>query len=134
MKTWKAIIRGKEADVVNSQWYNAELAIIARKAAVQFDGAIDINPCVSNFFFDKEGLSSLPIQIGINWGAIGTVTPATAEDYAELIKEAAKLADGFKYNGYYEKWIAWDDLSRAEQKEICDYMAEAEAEFAVVNV
>lgn len=41
-----------------------------------------------------------PISIGVNWSAIGTVTPDEAMKFAENIAKAAKLAQEFPYNGY----------------------------------
>lgn len=36
----------------------------------------------------------------VNWSAIGTVTPEEALEFATALTIAAKLAEGFKYNGY----------------------------------
>ena len=41
-----------------------------------------------------------PIQMGVNWSAIGTVDAETTIKFAELLKTAADLAEGFKFNGY----------------------------------
>lgn len=41
-----------------------------------------------------------PVCIGVNWSAIGTVTPDEALAFAEDIAKAAKLAQEFPYNGY----------------------------------
>ena len=41
-----------------------------------------------------------PIKTAVNWCAIGDTEPDKAIAFAELLKEAAELAKGFKYNGY----------------------------------
>ena len=41
-----------------------------------------------------------PIQAIVNWSSIGSVSPEEACKFAKLLTEAAKLAHGFKYNGY----------------------------------
>lgn len=41
-----------------------------------------------------------PVCIGVNWSAIGTVTPDEALAFAKDIAKAAKLAQEFPYNGY----------------------------------
>ena len=45
-----------------------------------------------------------PIQMGINWAAIGTVPPEEAEEFAHTLLEAAKDCRNFKYNGYVIDW------------------------------
>ena len=40
------------------------------------------------------------IHIGVNWAAMGTVSPADTIEYAKLLARAAHAADGFIYNGY----------------------------------
>lgn len=41
-----------------------------------------------------------PIHLGVNWSAIGTVPASEAVDFAQRLMDAAKAAEGFKYNGY----------------------------------
>lgn len=40
------------------------------------------------------------VQIGVNWAALGTVTPDEAAAFGKTLAEAAELARSFKYNGY----------------------------------
>ena len=40
------------------------------------------------------------VKIGVNWYASGTVPPDSAEEFAELLKKAAKIAREFPYHGY----------------------------------
>ena len=40
------------------------------------------------------------VSIGVNWYASGTVSPEKAEEFADLLKKAAKVAREFPYNGY----------------------------------
>lgn len=42
----------------------------------------------------------MPVSLGVNWSAIGTVTPDEALAFAKDIAKAAKLAQEFPYNGY----------------------------------
>lgn len=41
-----------------------------------------------------------PIQLGVNWSAIGIVPASEALDFAQRLMAAAKAAEGFEYNGY----------------------------------
>ncbi|MBR0280624.1 MAG: hypothetical protein IJQ81_03410 [Oscillibacter sp.] len=41
-----------------------------------------------------------PIQLGINWAAIGTVSIAEAREFAQNIMNVATAVENFKYNGY----------------------------------
>ena len=41
-----------------------------------------------------------PIQIGINWSALGTLPVSDAREFAEKLLEAATAAEDFKHNGY----------------------------------
>ena len=55
--------------------------------------------------FELSGaLMDSPIQMGINWAAIGTVSPEEAEEFAHTLLEAAKDCRNFKYNGYVIDW------------------------------
>ena len=45
-----------------------------------------------------------PIQVGVNWAAIGTVSPEEAEEFAHTLLEAAEDCRNFKYNGYVIDW------------------------------
>ena len=55
--------------------------------------------------FELNGaLMDSPVQIGINWAAIGTVSPEEAEEFAHTLLEAAEDCRNFKYNGYVIDW------------------------------
>lgn len=41
-----------------------------------------------------------PVKIGVNWSAVGTVSPDEAISFAQRLMEAAKAAEAFIYNGY----------------------------------
>ena len=41
-----------------------------------------------------------PVQLGVNWAGIGTVSIDKAKDFATAISNAAGLAEGFIYAGY----------------------------------
>lgn len=41
-----------------------------------------------------------PIQLGVNWSAIGTVPASEAVEFAQQLMAAAKAAEDFEYNGY----------------------------------
>ena len=45
-----------------------------------------------------------PIQVGVNWASIGTVSPEKAEEFAHALLEAAEDCRNFKYNGYVIDW------------------------------
>ena len=45
-----------------------------------------------------------PIQVGVNWASIGTVSPEKAEEFAHALSEAIKDSRNFKYNGYVIDW------------------------------
>ena len=47
---------------------------------------------------------SSPIQVGVNWASIGTVSPEKAEEFAHALSEAIKDSRNFKYNGYVIDW------------------------------
>ncbi len=40
------------------------------------------------------------IDMGVNWGALGTVSAEEATEFAEALTKAAELATNFPYNGY----------------------------------
>ena len=49
---------------------------------------------------------SSPIQVGVNWAAIGTVSPEETEEFAHALLKAAEDCRNFKYNGYVIDWAA----------------------------
>ena len=46
------------------------------------------------------------IQMGVNWAALGTVSPEETEEFAYTLLEAAEDCRNFKYNGYVIDWAA----------------------------
>ena len=51
-------------------------------------------------FYNMAGILDRTVSLGVNWSAIGTVSPEKAEAFAEKLKAAAQEAKNFKYNGY----------------------------------
>ena len=47
-----------------------------------------------------------PIQVGVNWASIGTVSPEETEEFAHTLLKAAEDCRNFKYNGYIIDWAA----------------------------
>ena len=47
-----------------------------------------------------------PIQVGVNWASIGTVSPEETEEFAHALLKAAEDCRNFKYNGYVIDWAA----------------------------
>ena len=47
-----------------------------------------------------------PIQMGVNWASIGTVSPEETEEFAHALLQAAEDCKNFKYNGYMLDWAA----------------------------
>ena len=56
--------------------------------------------------YEINQFSDEPIQLGVNWSAIGTVPAAEAQEFAQKLMNAAVAAENFKYNGYT---IDWED-------------------------
>ena len=56
--------------------------------------------CEDISLYNVGGGAYTSIKIGVNWYASGTVPPDSAEEFAELLKKAAKIAREFPYNGY----------------------------------
>ncbi len=50
--------------------------------------------------FDMGGSFGQPVQLGVNWSAIGTVPASEAVDFARRLTAAAEAAAGFEFNGY----------------------------------
>lgn len=40
------------------------------------------------------------VQLGVNWSAIGTVSPEKAEAFGKALVDASEVCKNFKYNGY----------------------------------
>lgn len=45
-------------------------------------------------------LDNEPIELGVNWSAIGTVPALKAHMMAKVLEKAANLSGNFKFNGY----------------------------------
>ena len=54
------------------------------------------------YIVDMNGftLDDVPVNLGINWASIGSVTPDEADVFADRLKVAAEACRNFKYNGY----------------------------------
>ena len=54
------------------------------------------------YIVDMNGFTpdDVPVNLGINWAAIGSVTPDEADVFADRLKVAAEACRNFKYNGY----------------------------------
>lgn len=42
----------------------------------------------------------MPVRLGVNWAACGTVEPAEARDFAARLSSAADAAQNWEYNGF----------------------------------
>ena len=60
---------------------------------------------VSVFELDNAYEDS-PIQVGVNWASIGTVSLEETEEFAHALLKAAEDCRNFKYNGYVIDWTA----------------------------
>lgn len=99
---------GEEATkTVDFNIYEEARFQLTKDSRTKYDGRIE--------FFDQALGSRYPIDMGVNWSAIGTVSPDIAEDFADKLKEAANTARNFKYNGY--KITYGKDESHEEIKE-----------------
>ena len=54
------------------------------------------------YIVDMSGFTpdDVPVNLGINWAAIGSVTPDEADVFAGRLKVASEACRNFKYNGY----------------------------------
>ena len=78
---------------VKYQEYRAELRRVERELGIGIGARNGIE------LFDMED-GVLPVKLGVNWSALGTVSGEEARRYAELLMKAAQAAENFKYNGY----------------------------------
>lgn len=78
--------------VVKYRDYFFELRKLQRK--YRLDGNIYVCD-THNFGVDEE-----PIQLGVNWASIGTVSVEEAEKFISTLKQAIEDCKNFKYNGY----------------------------------
>lgn len=82
-----------ETKSVSSKDYYKALQVLQREAAEASHGrrgSID----VVEMYWDS------PVQLGVNWSAVGSVEPDTALEFADRLKRLAEKARDFKYNGY----------------------------------
>ena len=91
----------QEIKTVNYREYRRELSELQRKYERRGNNGSHIE------IFELSGaLMDSPIQMGINWAAIGTVSPEEAEEFAHTLLEAAEDCRNFKYNGYVIDWAS----------------------------
>ena len=102
MRTWREnnLLREKqdmdEPEIVKYRIYSMELRNLNRKYSNTI-GHI-------NFYNVSSDLSDEPIELGINWASIGTVSVDEALEFVSEIRQAVKECENFKYNGYYIDW------------------------------
>ena len=72
-------------------------------------------------FYNVDSGPRKPVSMGVNWSAIGTVTPDVASDFADKLIAAADAARNFKYNGckivYGEDESLNEDVKRVAEKD-----------------
>ena len=76
---------------VNWKVYNEALGALQAQFT-EWDG-IRIHNC--NF-----ARPDLPVRLEVQWGSLGSKSPAVAAEYANRILDAAMAAENFVYNGY----------------------------------
>ena len=89
----------QEIKTVNYREYNRELSELQRKYERRGNNGSHIE-----IFELGDALENSPIRTGVNWAAIGTVSPEETEEFAYTLLEAAKDCRNFKYNGYVIDW------------------------------
>ena len=88
----------QEIKTVNYEEYSRELSKLQRK----YRGCRFL---IKIYEIDSIFKSS-PIQAGVNWASIGTVSPEETEEFAHALLQAAEDCKNFKYNGYMLDWAA----------------------------
>ena len=88
----------QEIKTVSYEEYRRELYKLQRKYG-KGNSRVEIFPMDS--IYEDSG-----IQMGVNWAAMGTVSPEKAEEFAHTLLEAAEDCRNFKYNGYVIDWTA----------------------------
>ena len=89
----------QEIKTVNYREYRRELFELQRK----YERRGNNRPHVE--IFELSGvLENSSIQLGVNWAAIGTVSPEETEEFAHALLTAAEDCRNFKYNGYVIDW------------------------------
>lgn len=81
-----------EKKVVGYREFYFELTKLQKKYCI--DGDI--------YIADMNGFTpdDVPVNLGINWASIGSVTPDEADVFADRLKVAVEACRNFKYNGY----------------------------------
>ena len=88
----------QEIKTVSYEEYRRELSKLQKKYG-KGNSRVEIFPMDS--IYEDSG-----IQMGVNWAAIGTVSPEKAEEFARTLSEAIEDCRNFKYNGYVIDWTA----------------------------
>ena len=86
----------QEIKTVNYREFSRELYKLQRKYR-DYASHIEI-------FELSDTFENPSIQVGVNWAAIGTVSPEEAEEFAHALLAAAEDCRNFKYNGYVIDW------------------------------
>ncbi len=89
----------QEIKTVNYREFDRELYKLQRKYERRGNNGSHIE-----IFGLSDALEDSPIRMGVNWAAIGTVSPEEAEEFAHALLEAAEDCRNFKYNGYVIDW------------------------------
>ena len=89
----------QEIKTVSYKEYRRELFELQRK----YERLGNNRPHIE--IFDMGSIyESSPIQVGVNWSAIGTASPEETEEFAHALLKAAEDSRNFKYNGYVIDW------------------------------
>ena len=88
----------QEIKTVSYEEYNRELYRLQEKYG---RGNSRVEVFAMDSIYEDSG-----IQMGVNWAAIGTVSPEKAEEFARTLSEAIEDCRNFKYNGYVIDWTA----------------------------
>ena len=91
----------QEINTVNYREYRRELFELQRKYERRGNNRSHVE-----IFELGDALENSPIRMGVNWAAIGTVSPEKAEEFARTLSEAIEDCKNFKYNGYVIDWAA----------------------------
>ena len=60
----------------------------------------EVSPERHIYVYDMGNGFDEPVQLGVNWAALGTVPADEAREFAEKLVKAATAAENFEYNGY----------------------------------
>ena len=89
----------QEIKTVNYREYRRELSELQRKYERRGNNGSHIG-----IFELSDALENSSIRMGVNWAALGTVSPEETEEFAHTLLEAAEDCRNFKYNGYVIDW------------------------------